>query len=100
MRILETPRLIAETWEPEDLPAAQALWGDPEVTKLIGGPFSETQVKERLLSEIARQNQYQMQYWKLIHKSSNQVVGCCGLRPLTLKPLTHELGFHLMKAFW
>jgi len=30
-----------------------SLWGDPEVTKYLGGPFSPQQVKARLENEIA-----------------------------------------------
>ena len=48
-----TSRLGFGTWTPDDLPLAVGLWGDAEVTRLIGGPFSEDWVRDRLEREIS-----------------------------------------------
>lgn len=50
---LKTDRLGFSIWSPADLPLAMALWGDTNVSALIGGPFTEQQVEERLEGEIA-----------------------------------------------
>jgi RimJ/RimL family protein N-acetyltransferase len=51
---LRTQRLGFRTWTEADLDLAFGLWGDAEVTRLIGGPFSEERIQQRL-AQIANQ---------------------------------------------
>jgi hypothetical protein len=54
---LRSARLGFGTWSTEDLDLAVALWGDLRVTRLIGGPFPEDQIRDRsrgYASEAAR----------------------------------------------
>jgi [ribosomal protein S5]-alanine N-acetyltransferase len=44
------------------MPLALAIWGDPEITRLVGGPFSREQVRERLQREIANRERRGVQY--------------------------------------
>ncbi|HEY3342101.1 MAG TPA: GNAT family N-acetyltransferase [Anaerolineae bacterium] len=97
---LRTPRLGFRTWTSADLELANGLWGDADVTRLIGGPFSRQQVQERLEREIANQNRYGVQYWPIFLLSTGEHAGCCGLRPYRLAQKLYEIGFHLRKAFW
>jgi hypothetical protein len=60
---LRTQRLGFRTWTEAHLELAFGLWGDAEVTRLIGGPFSLEQVQRRLAQEIANQTAYGIQYW-------------------------------------
>ena len=53
---LKTARLGFRRWSTSDLPLALALWGDPQVTRFIGGPFSHEQIEEKLRNEIASMN--------------------------------------------
>ena len=50
---LTSARLGFRCWSTQDLPLAQALWGDLEVTRFFGGPFSTEEVSRRLEREIA-----------------------------------------------
>lgn len=77
-----------------------ALWGDIRVTSLIGGPFSEQQVRQRLAKEIALQNEHGVQYWPVFLLLDGDFVGCCGLRPYRSEEGIYELGFHLRPAHW
>jgi ribosomal-protein-alanine N-acetyltransferase len=43
---LKTSRLGFRQWSIADLPLAMALWGDPEVTRFIGGPFSPDKIQK------------------------------------------------------
>ncbi|HTR65501.1 MAG TPA: GNAT family N-acetyltransferase [Terriglobales bacterium] len=95
---LKTNRLGCRHWSEDDLPLALGLWGDPDVTRYIGGPFSPEQVAARLKLEIDRQGNYGIQYWPIFLLSTDEHVGCAGLRPH--KELIPELGFHLRRAFW
>jgi [ribosomal protein S5]-alanine N-acetyltransferase len=97
---LKSARLGFRCWNKEDLPLARELWGDREVTRFFGGPFSDEEVHLRLEREIARMHTYQFQYWPMYLLSNHVFVGCCGLRPYRLDEQIHELGFHLLPKYW
>jgi [ribosomal protein S5]-alanine N-acetyltransferase len=92
---LKSERLGFRKWTNDDLDLAQGLWSNPEVTRLIGGPFTPEQVKARLEAEIAEDEQYGVQYWPVFALADNEHVGCCGLRHY--RPLENicEHGFHI-----
>ncbi|TNF33269.1 MAG: N-acetyltransferase [Deltaproteobacteria bacterium] len=96
---MTTERLGFGTWGEDDLPLALALWGDPEVTRLIGGPFDRATVAARIARERATQAAHAIQYWPVFLRESGAHVGCCGLRPHHA-PDVPELGFHLHAAYW
>ena len=91
---LRTRRLGFREWRESDLELALGLWGDPEVTHLIGGPFPAEQVRERL----ARERAGPMQYWPIFLLATGEHIGCCGLRPK--QEGVPELGFHIRRAHW
>jgi [ribosomal protein S5]-alanine N-acetyltransferase len=97
---LQSERLGFRTWSEADCDLAMGLWGDPEVTRLIGGPFSEEQVRERLSREIATMQSHGIQYWPIFLLATGEHVGCCGLRPYRVDEGTYEIGVHLRRAFW
>jgi RimJ/RimL family protein N-acetyltransferase len=94
-------RLGFRWWTKNDLDLAKQLWGDREVTKLFSAdPFSEIQIQERLESEIERAAVYGIQYWPIFEMSTDEYIGCCGLRPYRPSEKICELGFHLRPAHW
>ena len=97
---LRTERLGFRQWSEADLGLAMGLWGDEEVTKLIGGPFSQEQVRERLTQEISNLNTYGVQYWPIFLLSSDEHLGCCGLRPYRSDHRVYEIGVHIRAAHW
>jgi len=97
---LKSERLGFRCWSREDLPLARELWGDIEVTRFFGGPFSEEEIGERLEREISRMETYRFQYWPIHLLTDNEHVGCCGLRPYKLEDGMPELGFHLRPKYW
>jgi [ribosomal protein S5]-alanine N-acetyltransferase len=97
---LKTPRTGFRSWSPDDLSFAIELWGDAEVSRLIGGPFSQPQIQERLAREIACMQKYNVQYWPFFSLANNDFVGCCGLRPFKPEQRIYELGFHLRPEYW
>lgn len=102
MMPIESTRLLITTWKADDLPAAQKLWGDPEFMRYIDlrGGLNADQVAEKLQQEIERQEQFGIQYWKVILRQTEEIIGCCGLRPYDLPNRVYELGFHFMKQHW
>ena len=99
-----TERLVARSWQIEDLPLARELWGDPAVTALIDsrGKLSDAQVAEKLRAEIERERSHGVQYWALFDHRNGGFVGCGGLRPWVYTPgeANFEVGFHLVKSCW
>lgn len=97
---LRSARLGFRCWSSDDLRLAFVLWGDPRVTKLIGGPFSADQIRERLDREILWMRDHRVQYWPVFLLADHRHVGCAGLRPYKLEEKIYELGFHLRPEFW
>jgi RimJ/RimL family protein N-acetyltransferase len=97
---LQSERLGFRTWSEADIELAMGLWGDPEVSRLIGGPFSREQVQERLSREIATLQSHGIQYWPIFLLATGEYAGCCGLRPYKSEEGICEIGVHLRKAFW
>jgi len=97
---ITTQRLCFRLWSAADLPLAIALWGDPAVTALIGGPFDERQIRARLEKEIACMSEYRVQYWPVFLLADGSHVGCAGLRPYRIEERIYELGFHLRSQYW
>lgn len=98
---MRTARMGFSTWTHADLPLAQQLWGEPDVTRYIckQGWMTQPQIAQRLCDEIARQQACGVQYWPVFALSDGALIGCCGLRPTQQKQMM-ELGFHLRSAYW
>jgi RimJ/RimL family protein N-acetyltransferase len=97
---LKSKRLGFRCWAEADLPLALALWGDPQVGRFIGGPFSAQKVKERLAEHIAMKIAHNIQYWPVFLLAGDEFVGCAGLRPYQPEKKIYELGAHLLPAYW
>jgi RimJ/RimL family protein N-acetyltransferase len=101
---LQSSRLVVRHWAEADLPLAEALWGDPAVTRWIGGPLAAAAVRARLERELATQREFGVQYWPLFLRSGagqcGSHLGCCGLRPYRPEAGIYELGFHLRPEYW
>jgi len=97
---LKSPRLGFRRWSADDLPQATALWGNPQVTRFFGGPFSQEKIQERLAREIALMNTHNVQYWPTFLLAGGAHVGCAGLQPYKLDEKIYELGVHLLPPYW
>ena len=97
---LTSARLGFRRWSMDDLPLALALWGDPEVTRFIGGPLSHAVVERRLRAEIESMRTHGLQYWPIFLLADGAHAGCAGLRPYRLTDRIYELGFHIRPAYW
>ncbi|HUJ51557.1 MAG TPA: GNAT family N-acetyltransferase [Bryobacteraceae bacterium] len=97
---LKTERLGFSCWTSEDFPLAQGLWGDPEVARFLGGPFTDQQIHQRLERHMALLRDYNVQYWPIFLRETGDHVGCGGLQPYRIDEGIYELGFHLHRAYW
>ena len=94
---LKSERLGFGYWDEEDMELAWGLFGDPEVSRYVGGPFSREQVAARVRSEIVSQERIGAQYWPLFTLSGGEFVGCCGLKSRP-EPGCYEMGFYLIRG--
>jgi len=97
---LTTARLGFRQWSSNDLELATLLWGDIEVTRFIGGPFSKAQIEARLAREIASMDEHGVQYWPVFLLPDGEFAGCCGLCPYKPEESICELGFHFRPQYW
>jgi RimJ/RimL family protein N-acetyltransferase len=97
---LRSDRLGFRTWAMIDIDLALALWGDPRVTRFVGGPFSEAEVRARLAVEIARQASDGIQYWPMFRLADGMHVGCCGLKLSSIGADVLEIGIYTRPEHW
>ena len=97
---LVTPRLGFRFWREDDLALAMAVWGDADVTRYVGGPFSREQVAARLAKEIASMREHRIQYWPVFLRATNEHVGCAGMRMYNAPEKVFATGYYLRRAFW
>ena len=97
---LKSARLKFRCWTEEDLPLATALWTDENVMRYMGGPSTPEAILKRLHIEMERQLAYGVQYWPLFHRTTDEFVGCSGLRPFHDESGVFEMGVHIVPRFW
>jgi RimJ/RimL family protein N-acetyltransferase len=97
---LNSARLGFRCWRREDLTLAMDLWGDPHVTRFIGGPFGEDAVRAQLETEMRAMSEGGVQYWPAFLLHGEEHVGCAGLRHYRPEEKIYELGVHLRHLFW
>jgi [ribosomal protein S5]-alanine N-acetyltransferase len=97
---LKTPRLGFRLWTNAALPLAIALWGDPQATRLIGGPFSDTHIQDRVAREIVTMQAHRVQFWPVFLLDGGDFIGCCGFRPRKLEERIFELGYAFLPRYW
>lgn len=97
---LQSDRLGFQRWSVADKERAISLWGDTNVNRYIGGPFTPDQIQARLQHEIDLFQKYGVQYWPIFLLANNGFIGCCGLRPYEIDEQVYELGFHICPMYW
>jgi [ribosomal protein S5]-alanine N-acetyltransferase len=99
---MQTRRLGFRNWRKVDIEIALGLWGDYRVTRLIDarGRLSEDAVRERLNKEIACEKSHGIQYWPIFLLTTDENVGCCGLRPYDPEKGIYEIGVHICSDRW
>jgi RimJ/RimL family protein N-acetyltransferase len=76
---IETPRLTLRGHTVDDFADSAAMWGDPNVTRFIGGrPFSGEEVWSRLLRYAGHWALKGFGYWVVRERSSGRFVGEVG----------------------
>lgn len=99
---MKTKRISFSKWNDSDLNLATQLWGDKEVTRFIcaTGIFTKQDIRHRLETEIDNDKLFHIQYWPIFELSTEELIGCCGIRPFDSEVRSYEIGFHLRKKYW
>ncbi|SHI84989.1 GNAT family N-acetyltransferase [Lutispora thermophila] len=99
---MKTKRIGFSRWNSADLDLATQLWGDKEVTRFIcaTGVFTRQDIIDRLYVEIHNDKMFNIQYWPIFDLSTEDLIGCCGIRPFNSEIHSYEIGFHLRKKYW
>lgn len=102
--VLETDRLVLRRWTVDDIGAAFAILGDPEVTRYLGEsgePFPDlAQTRawlERIQGKYAEWGDYGS--WAAAEKATGEVIGGGGLLPLEGGPDV-EVFYHFRADCW
>jgi RimJ/RimL family protein N-acetyltransferase len=78
--VVETERLVLRGHTVADMALCCELWGDPEVTRFIGGkPFTEEEVWSRLLRYAGHWSLLGFGYWLVEERATGAFVGEVGL---------------------
>ncbi|MDD5934799.1 MAG: GNAT family N-acetyltransferase [Clostridiales bacterium] len=99
---LKTERIGFSIWGKEDLVLAKQLWEDKDVIQSIypDKVVSDEIIQEQLLLEVQYQKELGVQVWPIFELASGELIGCCGLYPITEQEDCYEIRFHLRKKFW
>ncbi len=77
---LLSARLILRRHGEDNLDAAAAMWGDPEVVRYIGGrPFTREEVWHRILRYLGHWSLRPYGYWAIHEREGDRFVGEIGL---------------------
>jgi RimJ/RimL family protein N-acetyltransferase len=77
--VLTTARLTLRAYTADDLDAFAAIWGDPEVTRHIGGqPRTRPEVWSTLLRNIGHWQALGFGYWVVTQTGTGEVLGEAG----------------------
>jgi RimJ/RimL family protein N-acetyltransferase len=99
--ILETERLILDTWQSSDWTAFRPIATDPEVMRYItgGAPWSDDQITNFVDRQVKLYSERGFCRWKLLDKTTGETIGFCGVGFWRDAP-DPEIGWWLARHFW
>lgn len=97
-----TERLLLRPVTMDDLPAYEAVFGDPLVMRYIsnGATRSREDLIPRILRMIDTQDRLGMSLWAVERRDTGEVIGDCGLIPIAHRGPEIEVGYRLARAHW
>jgi len=99
--ILETERLVLDTWETGDWTSFRPIATDPEVMRYITGgvPWSDEQIQSFVDRQVRLYLDRGFCRWKLLEKPSGDLIGFCGVG-FWRDGLEPEIGWWLARRSW
>ncbi|MCM1283495.1 MAG: GNAT family N-acetyltransferase [Muribaculaceae bacterium] len=100
-KIFETERLYLRELRQGDFDALCRIMQDNETMYAYEGAYSDAEVQEWLDRQLARYQHFGYGLWAVILKSSDKMIGQCGL---TMQPWKDtevlEIGYLFQRAYW
>jgi len=97
--LIDTPRLLIRSFEPDDLDALVRHRSDPEVMKFLGGVPTPDAVASRLEFYIQHFAEHGFAMGPVIDKATNKFIGVGGLQ-LTEGADEVEVGYTVERSHW
>ena len=99
--ILETERLVLDTWQISDWTALRPIAIDNEVMRYITGgvSWSDEKIQSIVKGEITRYSERGFCRWKLLEKPTGRMIGFCGVGYWRDAP-DPEIGWWLARQSW
>jgi RimJ/RimL family protein N-acetyltransferase len=99
--ILETDRLILDTWQASDWTALRPIATDPEVMRYITGGvrWSDEQIQNFVERQMKLYAERGFCRWKLLEKPAGEMIGFCGVGMWREFP-DPEIGWWLARRCW
>jgi RimJ/RimL family protein N-acetyltransferase len=99
--ILETERLILDTWKSADWTAFRPIATDTEVMRYITGgvPWSDERIQSFVQRQIETHRTLGFCRWKLLDKQTGNLIGFCGAG-LWRDAADPEIGWWLARSCW
>jgi ribosomal-protein-alanine N-acetyltransferase len=99
--ILQTERLILDTWQSSDWTAFRPIATDPEVMRYItgGAPWTDDQIWVFVERQVKLYTERGFCRWKLLPKATGELIGFCGVGFWRDAP-DPEIGWWLARRYW
>ncbi len=99
--VIETERLILDSWESRDWEELRPIATDVEVMRFItgGAPWPDELIRSFVDRQISTLSGHGFCRWKLIEKSTGAMIGFCGVGFWRDSP-TPEIGWWLARQCW
>lgn len=101
MVVLETSRLILREFEFDDAGALALILSDPHTMRFYPAPLDRAGVEQWIARNTQRYAKDGHGLWAMVLKSSNEMVGDCGLTVQEVDGMDEvEIGYHTRSDLW
>ncbi len=99
--VLETERLVLDTWRSSDWTALRRIATDVEVMRYITGgvPWTDEQIQSFVKRQAQLYSERGFCRWKLLAKPGGEMIGFCGVGFWRDHP-EPEIGWWLARQYW
>ena len=99
--ILETERLVLDTWQGSDWTELRPIATDVDVMRYItaGAPWTDEQIRGFVDRQVKLYSERKFCRWKLLRKPAREMIGFCGVGFWRDAP-DPEIGWWLARQWW
>lgn len=99
--VIETARLVLRPFSLNDVPALQAVIGDPIAMQWYPAPFDQKGVEAWIKRNLDRYKSEGHGLWAMVLKSSGELIGDCGCVIQEVEGKNElEVGYHVRRDLW